>query len=64
MDSKTKALVCAMDSACDWPIKRIDDKGFVYCDFHGIGRKYYARCRKLRPHELKKLQAGGTLTRY
>lgn len=44
----------------------IDDKGYAYCET--CGPRYqgtmWRRCRKLRPHELRKLQRGETLPSY
>ena len=62
-DSNGK-LHCDMEHECCEPITHIDNKGFVYCTSHGESRRNSHPCRKLRPHELKKLQAGGQLARY
>jgi hypothetical protein len=42
----------------------IDRKGYVYCAADGIERRFYVDCRKLRPHELRKLERGEQLARY
>lgn len=58
-------LRCDARAACDDPVAYIDDKGFVYCTTHGVARQAGGRrCRKLRPHELRRLQAGDPLTQY
>ena len=51
---------------CEAPVTRIDTKGFVYCDAHGGHRRsFYSRqSRKLRPHELNKLERGEPLKEY
>jgi hypothetical protein len=44
----------------------IDESGFAYCT--GCGQRRQAdgwkRCRKLRPHELRRLQRGEQLVSY
>lgn len=43
----------------------IDEKGFAYCAVCGPIRKGSGRrCRKLRLHEIRRLEAGKPLTRY
>lgn len=59
-----KKLKCDMTEECNEPCTHMDEKGFIYCKEHGEHRKLYKRCRKLRPHELKKLQNGEPLARY
>jgi hypothetical protein len=60
----TTPLRCDMKHECTEPIAYIDDKGFIYCAPHGVARKYWRRCRKLRPHELRKLTRGEPLATY
>lgn len=55
---------CDMKTDCTEPVSHIDDKGFVYCEKHGLQRRGWRPCRKLRPHELRRLQAGKTLAHY
>lgn len=55
-----KKLQCDMDTSCAAPVSHIDDDGYVYCAAHGARRKATRPCRKLRPGEIKKLEAGGT----
>ena len=57
-------LRCDMNRECTEPVSHIDDKGYGYCTAHGQQRQEYRRCRKLRPHELRRLQRGEQLTRY
>lgn len=64
MSTETKQVRCDMTNDCEAPVTHIDNKGFVYCTDHGISRRYYHPCRKLRPHELKKLQRGEPIARY
>lgn len=57
------ALKCSY--SCGVPVTHIDEKGFVYCEYHGLLRRACGvLCRKLRGHELKRLEAGKPLLRY
>lgn len=58
--SATATLACAMD-ACAAAVTHIDDRGFVYCDAHGIVRQRHGRCRKLTPGEGAALRRGETI---
>jgi hypothetical protein len=53
-----------MDHDCLEPVAMIDDKGYAYCTDHGLDRRYWRPCRKLRPHELRRLERGEALTHY
>jgi hypothetical protein len=54
-----------MSSTCTEPVAKIDEKGYVYCAEDGADRKLYGHnVRKLRPHELRKLERGETIARY
>jgi hypothetical protein len=64
MSFKNGTLRCDMENDCESPVTHIDDKGYAYCETHGLQRRYYRPCRKLRPHEVKKLQRGEALARY
>lgn len=56
---------CDMSFECTEPVTMLDDKGFAYCTGHGIDRKVYGyNCRKLRQHELRRLQRGEQITHY
>jgi hypothetical protein len=57
-------LKCDMNTECEAPVTHIDQDGFTYCTDHGIDRRSWQPCRKLRPHELRKLQRGEQLARY
>lgn len=57
-------LTCDMTEGCTEPVTHIDNKGFAYCTDHGITRRDWCPCRKLRPWELRKLQRGEALARY
>jgi hypothetical protein len=61
---ETKTLKCDMDHECTAEVTHIDNSGFVYCESHGLRRRWDKPCRKLRPHELRKLARGETLARY
>jgi hypothetical protein len=46
-------------------LTHIDNKGFTYCASHGPQRKAGGvPCRKLKPSEVKLLQAGQPIKRY
>jgi hypothetical protein len=53
-----------MDHDCHQPPSMIDDKGHIYCAEHGIERRDWRPCRKLRPHELRRIARGEQVTRY
>lgn len=57
-------LKCDMTHDCMGEVTHIDDDGFAYCTPHGQTRQQYQSCRKLRPHELRRLQRGEQLKRY
>ena len=57
-------LQCDMDNDCTAEISHLDEKGYIYCTDHGVARREWKRCRKLRPWELRKIQRGETLNRY
>ena len=71
-DKKTSAekLQCDARSNCPDVVTHIDEKGFIYCAKHGVDRRGYPggfhnrRCRKLRPHEVKRLQRGVVVNKY
>jgi hypothetical protein len=52
-------LNCQMTRDCREPVNYIDNKGFVYCNKHGLQRKASGiPCRRLGPPESKKLERG------
>lgn len=54
---KNGKLACDMLSDCTDEVTHIESKGYVYCTGHGKDRKGYGhRVRKLRPHEVRKLE--------
>lgn len=56
---------CDGDRACDASVTHIDASGYAYCEPHGLQRRASGqRCRKLRPHELRRLERGQTIARY
>lgn len=57
-------LRCEMTDKCTEPVTHIDDKGYIYCSHHGLYRRFYRRCRKLRPHEMRRLQRGELVKHY
>ncbi len=58
------ALTCDMTKDCTGPVTHIDQKGYAYCEPHGVARRSSQPCRKLLPWELHKLQRGECLSRY
>lgn len=58
------APTCEMTTTCTEPVAMMDNKGFVYCAGHGMARRAYCPCRKLRSHELHKIARGETITKY
>jgi hypothetical protein len=64
MGFQNGTLQCDMSRDCACTVTHIDEKGFVYCRDHGVTRKNYCRCRKLRPAELRALQSGKPIPRY
>jgi hypothetical protein len=53
-----------MTSTCAEPITMLDQKGYVYCTEHGLSRRSYIPCRKLRPYELRRIERGEQIVRY
>ena len=47
---------------CPSKVTHIDEKGYAYCTPCGIQRKASHRCRKLTGAEIKRLQAGLTIS--
>lgn len=66
MSYRQGIATCDWSTDCNAPVSHLDEKGFVYCTEHGIGRRLYSgrRCRKLRPWELKMVHAGKALPSY
>ena len=56
----------AMRPGCESSdITHIDEKGYIYCRECGpIRQGGWHRCRKLRPHELRRLERGLQVERY
>ena len=63
-EQEVARLQCDMDKSCMSEVTHIDCSGFVYCTDHGVARREWKCCRKLRPHELNRLKRGEPLTRY
>lgn len=64
MYDRDNQLICDMTEGCIEAVTMIDEKGYVYCTDHGLERRWWRRCRKLRPHELNRLRRGEQLTHY
>lgn len=57
-------LQCDVELDCTEHPTMLDTAGFVYCAEHGLDRREYEPCRKLRPHEQRKIERGEALARY
>lgn len=58
-------VTCDMTDDCATAVSMLDEKGYVYCAEHGLARRDYGlRCRKLRPHELRRIERGEQIARY
>lgn len=61
-------MQCEMSDDCKAPVTMLESKGYVYCTEHGLDRRESNRgrshVRKLRPHELRKLERGEVLAKY
>ena len=58
-------LSCDMDLECKAEVTMIEEKGWIYCTYHGTHRREYGyRNRKLRPHELNRLKRGQQIAKY
>jgi len=55
-EKRAKTLQCEWEDGCKEPVTHVEAKGYVYCARHAAysGR----RARKLKPAEVKKLEAG------
>lgn len=63
-EMSAKAPKCDMQADCTEPVTHIDQDGFAYCTDHGLARRAYQPCRKLRPAELAKLARGEQIAKY
>jgi hypothetical protein len=57
VEHKTATPRCDMAANCAAPVTHIDNQGFIYCTHHGIARKSFRPCRKLRTAELTRIIA-------
>jgi hypothetical protein len=55
---------CDMVENCPNPITHIGEKGFIYCAEHAPCRNGFERTRRMRPWEIKLLDAGKQLPSY
>lgn len=57
---------CDGEQGCATTVQYLDDRGFIYCSRHAGNVRYWPgrKCRKLRQHELNRLQRGETIKRY
>jgi hypothetical protein len=56
-----KHIQCEMSDDCKQSATHIEDKGWVYCQEHGEQRRGIHRVRKMRPWELRLIEAGKCL---
>lgn len=63
-DEAAEPASCQMHAGCTHPVTHMDQSGFLYCTNHGLQRRASRPCRKLRPHELTRLESGGQITKY
>ena len=57
-------LQCEMYRECPSEATHLDQKGFIYCEVHGVARRRFYPCRKMRPHEVRRLLTGRTINKY
>lgn len=57
-------LTCDMVKGCTEPVTHIDQDGYAYCTTHGLQRRQYQPCRRLRGWELRRLERGEQLAKY
>ena len=51
-------LTCQMVDGCTAAVSHIDNKGYVYCAAHGVERRDWRPCRRMRRWEIRELEAG------
>lgn len=61
---KTNSLQCEMVNDCEREVTMIDNKGYIYCEPHGMQRRSWRPCRKLRPYEINRLERGAQIKAY
>ena len=57
-------IKCEMIKECNSDLAYMDNEGFIYCETHGISRKQWKPCRKLKKREIKDLEAGQRPRKY
>lgn len=57
---------CKMVKGCLEPVTYVDESGFIYCTQHGIERQQgkWKRTRKMRQHEINRINNGLRLEKY
>jgi hypothetical protein len=55
---------CDMVADCDQPTTYLDDNGYIYCAGHGRQRQVSRKCRKMRPHEVRRIERGEQIDHY
>jgi hypothetical protein len=59
-----KRLQCEMRAECTQPVSCIGEKGYLYCAACAAHRHDVERTRRLRPFEIRILEAGRALPSY
>ena len=62
--AKCHHFTCDMHEECNLPTTYIDESGFIYCTGHGLARQSWKLCRKMRPHELRRIERGQQIDHY
>jgi len=56
--TRRQLLRCDMLRSCEQPVTHIDNRGYVYCQAHGLARRAACPCRQLRASERRRLERG------
>ena len=59
---KARSLSCDMREDCTNDVTHIGNKGYAYCTAHSKWRKGFESTRKMTKAEIKKLEAGQTIS--
>ena len=64
MTRKNGAPACDWRDDCENPVTHIGSKGYAYCAEHAPNRHGWENVRKMRPWEIRILEAGRPLRSY
>lgn len=56
-----RVLTCQGDTDCKDKVTHIDNKGYTYCEKHGVERRGVRPCRKLLKREIATLERGDAI---